>query len=202
MPKSLDFRESSRRIRYPTLIKQHMMTRAQTLGFERIAGLAERRANRRSLGAVEAVSILKGTDKWRHHLTIKAAVDRSELWFISSPEGSLIEFKNRGQWVSPFWPHEDVATLACKQMNVVGVIDPMPLDHWIDCVLDESCREDSCLVALCPSDWHAELKTVDEIFADLLHYRTNPETYWEQHFSGDRFFLTQDLSAGPRGKLP
>jgi hypothetical protein len=61
MPKSLDFRESSRRIRYPTLIKQHMMTRAQTLGFERIAGLAERRANRRSLGAVEAVSILKGT---------------------------------------------------------------------------------------------------------------------------------------------
>lgn len=179
-----------------------MVTRSQTLGFEWIAGLAERRANRRSLGVVEAFSLLKGSDSWRHHVTIKAAVEHSEIWFIGGPEGRLIEFKNQGRWVSPFWPHEDVARLACKQMNIIGGIDPMPLDHWIDCVLDESCRADDGLVALCPSDWHAELKTVDDVLADLMHYRTDPEAYWEQHFSTDRFVLTQDLRARPRDKLP
>jgi hypothetical protein len=179
-----------------------MVTRSETLGFDRIAGLAERRANRRSLGVVEAFSVLKGADNWRYHITIKTAVEHSEIWFISSPEGSLIEFKNQGRWVLPFWPHEDVARLACKQMNIVGVIDPMPLDHWIDCVLDECCRSDDSLVALCPSNWHAELKTVDDVFADLKYYRTNSDAYWEQYFSKDRFVLTPNVKAGPKGKLP
>jgi hypothetical protein len=179
-----------------------MAKRSQALGFEKIAGLTERRENRRALGAVETFSILEGSDEWRYYFTIKEAVDHSELWFINDPDGRLIEFKNRGQWVSPFWPHEDVAKLACKKMKIVGETNPMPLDHWIDHVLDEGCRADRCLVALCPSEGHAELKTVDEIFTDLLWYRNNPETYWDQHFSKDRFFLTQNLKVGPKGKLP
>lgn len=179
-----------------------MTKRSQALGFEKIAGLAERRENRRALGAVEAFSILKGSDDWRYYFTIKEAVVHSELWFINDTDGKLIEFMHRGQWVSPFWPHEDVAKLACQKMNVVGQTNPMPLDHWIDHVLDQSCRVDGCLVALCPSEEHAILKSVDEVFADLLRYQKDPEKYWEQHFSKDGFFLTQNLKAGPKGKLP
>jgi hypothetical protein len=179
-----------------------MATRSQALGFDKIAGLAERRAHRRSLGAAEAVSILKGAQEWRYHFTIKTAVNHSELWFISSLEGSLIEFKSGDQRVAPFWPHEDVAALACKGMAIVGVIDPMPLDHWIDRVLDESCRANRVLIALCPSNWHAELKTVDDVIADLSLYRADPQAYWDRHFAGEKFVLTQDLTAGPQGELP
>jgi hypothetical protein len=89
-----------------------MAKRSQALGFEKIAGLTERRENRRALGAAETFSILEGSDEWRYYFTIKEAVDHSELWFINAPDGRLIEFKNQGQWVSPFWPHEGVAVLA------------------------------------------------------------------------------------------
>jgi hypothetical protein len=179
-----------------------MMRRSQILGFETIERLADRRANRRSIGAVETASILRGSNAWRYYFNIKEAVDRSELWCVNDPDGALIEFQNNGRWILPFWPHEDVARLACRQMNVVGEANPMPLDHWIDQVLDVDCRKADCLVALCPSDRQAEIKTVDEVFADLANYRNAPESYWEQHFSQDRVFLTQQARSGPKGKLP
>jgi hypothetical protein len=74
-------------------------------------------------------------------------------------------------------------------MNVVGEVD-------VDC------RKADCLVALCPSDRQAEIKTVDEVFADLANYRKAPESYWDQHFSQDGVFLTQQARSGPKGKLP
>jgi hypothetical protein len=179
-----------------------MSKRSQELGFETIEPLTERRANRRSISAVEAWSILRGSDEWRYYFTIKEAADHSELWFINDPDGELIEFQSDGKWILPFWPHEDVARLACQQMNVAGETNPMPLDHWVDQVLNVDCREADCLVALCPSDWQTEIKTVDEIFGDLANYRKDPESYWHRHFSQDRVFLTQKAKSGPKGKLP
>lgn len=179
-----------------------MMRRSQILGFETIEPLAHRRANRRSIGAVETASILRGSNAWRCYFTIKEAVEHGELWFINDPDGGLIEFQKDGKWILPFWPHEDVAKLACRQMKVLGESSPMPLDHWIDQVLDVECRQADCLVALCPSGWYTEIKTVDEVFADLADYRKAPEAYWDQHFSQDRVFLTQQDRSGPKGKLP
>lgn len=147
-----------------------MPKRSRLLGFEQIAPLADRRANRRSIGVVETVSILRGSNEWRYYFTIKEAVEHGELWFINDPDGGLIEFQKDGKWILPFWPHEDVAKIAGQQMNLVGEANPMPLDHWIDQVLDVDCRQADCLVALCPSDWHAEIKTADEVFLGQAEY--------------------------------
>jgi hypothetical protein len=179
-----------------------MLKRSRILGFQTIASLAQRRANRRSVGVVESVSILRGSNAWRYYFTIKEAAELGELWFINDPDGGLIEFQKDGKWILPFWPHEDVAKVAGRQMNLVGETHPMPLDHWIDQVLDVDCRQADCLVALCPSDWYAEIKTVDEVFADLAAYRKDPKSYWDQHFSQDHVFLTQNVKSGPKRKLP
>lgn len=179
-----------------------MPTRSKVLGFEQIAPLVERRANRRSMGVVETLPILRGSDAWRYYFTIKEVAEYGEIWFINKPDDRLIEFQMDGKWILPFWPHEDIAKIACRQMNVAGETNPMPLDHWIDQVLDVDCRRAQCLIALCPSDWSSEIKTVNEVFADLKAYRRDPEAYWNQHFSQDSIFIVQNAKSGPKGKLP
>ncbi len=179
-----------------------MTTRAQTLGFNEIKSLEERRAARRSLGVVEAKSVLGGEDEWRFFYTIKEAVEHSEVWFANEPGGPLIGRQHEGRWVVPFWPHEDVAKLDCKPVPFEFEINPMPLDHWINQELDVECRDDDCLIALCPSDGYAALKTVDEVFSALSNYAKDPEAFWDEHFSSDKFFITQNLKLGPKGRLP
>ncbi len=178
-----------------------MAKKSQTLGFQEIANLEQRRANRRSIGAVEATSILKGSDEWRFYYTVKEVVERSEVWFVNKPDGTLIDFSIGDRWVTPFWPHEDIARLACKKMDMPCEVNPMPLDHWIDEELNRICRSDNGLIALCPSDGYAKLKTVDEVLSVLAQYAKDPQAYWDQHFADDGFFLTQELGFKPKGHL-
>ncbi len=176
---------------------------SKIIGFDQIPDICQRRELRRSIAAGEALPVLNGSDEWRFHYSIKEVAERGEIWFIADEEGKLIDLKYEEQWVCPFWPHEDLAYLACKKMDILGDIDPMPLDYWIDEVLDQNCRSDDCLIALCPSNFNAKLTSVDEVIAALTAYYKDPEAFWEQHFSDDKVFLTaKNIKTGPKGYLP
>jgi Protein of unknown function (DUF2750) len=179
-----------------------MLPRSQLIGYSEIRPLDERRAARRTIGAVEATSILNANSNWQFYFSIKEIAEYSELWFAHRADGSLIEFKSNDRWVAPFWPHEDVAALACKKMNVTGEINPMPVDYWIDNVIDGTCREYNLLIALCPTAEGAFLTTVDDVLEALSAYKVDPDAYWQKHFAGDTITLRQNMKAGPKSKLP
>ena len=148
-------------------------------------------------------SVLSGSGSWRFFYTIKEAVEHGEIWFVNRPDGTLVDFTFEDRWVSPFWPHEDVGRLACRNMGVPGEINPMPLDYWIDDELDKNCRADDCLVGV------MSLRRRHRISRPL----TKCSRYWPSTskilrdigigiFPNDRFFTTQNLKAGPKGRLP
>jgi hypothetical protein len=147
--------------------------------------------------------VLNADHAWRFHCTIKQAVDFGEVWFACDSAGALQDLKVDETWFTTFWPHEDIGVMACQQWKKSFDIEPMPLNHWIDEILDKSCRSDGCLVGLCPTKFGTISMPVDDVIALLVEYKTNPAAYWDLHFRGDVVkVVAMGPKAGPRGRLP
>jgi Protein of unknown function (DUF2750) len=178
------------------------MSKAASLGFSEIADIEIRRTKRRSLSATEWHAIAHATSEWQWYYSVYETVVSEEVWYGELADGTYLDLKSNGTWVAPFWPHEELGKHFISTLSRAATVEPMPIDHWIDTVLDQECRADSCLISFCPLGNDVTLKSVDELLSDLSRCRSNPGEYCRKHFDDDIYKLVGAMKAKPRGLLP
>lgn len=155
---------------------------------------------RRQLPAIEVHKVLAGDEAWRFRYCIAHSVEHGEVW--APWIGDEMSLLPSLEWdLTCVWPHESLGVRASKDYKIPVSIDPIPLDVWIDTILDVEFRQDNLKVMLCPSKKYCTPRSVDEIFDEIECYLTDRAAYWREHFETDKFTLVGPQGR-PVGKLP